>query len=108
MDEEFVRAARARGASPRDVLWRHVIPRTAGAMATVLGLLAPLLVGGAALVETVFAWPGAGSTLVDAVTGRDYPVVIAFVLIGSIAVSFGSAVADVGARAFNPALRDDA
>lgn len=104
LQEEFVRAARARGASRR-ALVLHVLRRTAPAFCTLLGLLAPSLVGGAALVEFVFGWPGAGYALVTAVTGRDYPVVVAFVSVGAVAVCVSSAIADAVAAALNPRIR---
>lgn len=108
MAEEFVRAARARGASMRDIVFRHVLRRTAPAILTVIGLLLPLLVSGAALVEVVFNWPGAGSALLGAVNGRDYPLVIGLVVVGSVAVSAGTALADLAAIAANPAQRHHA
>ena len=101
--EDFVRAARARGAPELRVLFRHVLRRTAGSLLTVVGLLFPVLVGGAALVELVFSWPGAGSALLGAVLARDYPLVIALVLVGSVAVSIGSAIADIAGARANPA-----
>jgi peptide/nickel transport system permease protein len=102
-DEEFVRTARAKGAATSRILLGHVLPRTAGSLCAVLGLLFPTLVGGAALVEVVFGWPGAGSALVGAVSSRDYPVVIALVTVGSVAVCVGSALADIAAARLNPA-----
>ncbi len=105
MAEDFVRAVRAKGATTRRLIVHHVLRRTGGSLFTVVGLLFPVLVGGAALVEIVFNWPGAGSTLVRAVSARDYPLVIALVLIGSLAVSVGSALADIGAALANPGTR---
>lgn len=107
LDEDFVRAARARGAPPRRVLFRHVFRRTLATQFTVVGLLAPVVVSGQSLVETIFNWPGAGMTLFDAVRGRDYPLVIALVLVGSVGVSIASALADIGAAWANPAVRAD-
>lgn len=103
--EEFVRAARARGVSERRVAWVHVLRRTAGSLCAVVGLLLPALVGGAALVENVFGWPGAGSTLLRAVSARDYPLVIGLVLVGSVAVCISSALADAAAQLVNPRAR---
>lgn len=105
LQEEFVRAVRAKGLAVRRVVAHHVARRTAGALWTLVGLLFPTLVAGAAFVEMVFGWPGAGSTLLRAVNGRDYPLVIALVLVGAIAVSVGSALADIGAARANPATR---
>ncbi len=108
MAEDFVRAARARGAATRHIVFRHVLRRTAPAILAVIGLLLPLVVSGAALVEVVFNWPGAGSTLLGAVNGRDYPLVIGLVVVGSVAVSVGTALADIGAIVANPAQRSHA
>lgn len=108
LQEEFVRAVRAKGLAVRRVVARHVARRTAGSLWTLVGLLFPTLVAGAAFVEMVFGWPGAGSTLLRAVNGRDYPLVIALVLVGAIAVSVGSALADIGAARANPAARLEA
>ena len=107
LDEDFVRAARARGAPPRRVLFRHVLRRTLATQFTVVGLLAPVVVSGQSLVEMIFNWPGAGMTLLQAVQGRDYPLVIALVLVGSVGVSIASALADIGAAWANPAVRAD-
>lgn len=106
LGEDFVRAARARGASPRYVLAHHILRHTLGTLFTVIALIAPLLVSGQALVEMVFNWPGAGTALLSAVSGRDYPVVLGLVVVGSAAVSAATALADVGAALANPALRE--
>jgi peptide/nickel transport system permease protein len=103
--EEVVRAARARGASERRIAWVHVLRRTAGSLCAVIGVLLPMLVGGAALVENVFGWPGAGSTLLRAVSARDYPLVIGLVLVGSVAVCISSALSDAAAQLVNPRTR---
>lgn len=108
LQEDFVRAARAKGAPERRVVLQHVLRRTAGSLCTVVGFLLPALVGGAALIEVVFGWPGAGATLLAAVIARDYPLVIALVLVGSVAVCVGSALADLAAARANPAVRLDA
>lgn len=102
LNEEFVRTARAKGADRTRVIIRHVLRRTAAPLCTLLGLLLPSLVGGAAIVESAFGWPGAGLTLINAVGGRDYPLVIGLVTVGSIAVCVGSAIADAAASAANP------
>lgn len=107
LEAEFVRAARARGASPRRVLVRHVLRHTLGTLFTVIGLIAPILVGGQALVEMVFNWPGAGTELLRAVNSRDYPLVIGLVVVGSVAVSLATALADIGAALAHPMVRTE-
>ena len=108
LGEEFVRAARARGAPRRTILWRHVVRRTAPAIIAVVGLLAPAITGGAAVVEHVFGWSGAGATLIAAVARRDYPVVVPLVAVASLTVAFASALADVAAGWLDPARRNAA
>ncbi|MCU0647248.1 MAG: ABC transporter permease [Gemmatimonadaceae bacterium] len=93
--EPFVRAARARGATERRVLVRHAWRAALSPLVTLLGLYLPVLVGGSLFVERVFAWPGMGSALADAVLARDYPVVLAIVAIGSAATALGALVSDL-------------
>ncbi len=75
-----VTTARARGVEEARVLRRHVVRNALLPLVTVVGLQAPVLVGGAAITETVFAWPGMGRLGVEAALGRDYPVVMALTL----------------------------
>lgn len=75
LDKPFVLAARARGFAADDAIWRHAVPNAAIPMVTVCGLIFGSLLGGAAVIETVFAWPGMGRLLVQSVLSRDLPVV---------------------------------
>lgn len=95
MPEDFVRTARAKGVGERAVIVGHALRNSLGPVITVCGLLLPALVGGTVFVETVFAWPGMGRAMVDAVVGRDYPLVVGGVLMTSACVTVGSALADV-------------
>lgn len=79
--EDFVRTARAKGQSATIVLWQHVLPNAALPIITVIGLQLGALLAGAVITEVVFDWPGIGSLLIDAIQGRDYPVVQACVLL---------------------------
>jgi peptide/nickel transport system permease protein len=82
----FVQTARAKGAPERLVRWRHVLRHTLVPVSTVLGIQVPRLISGAAITETVFAWPGMGRLGVQAALGRDYPLVMAITLFVSLAV----------------------
>lgn len=104
---EYVRAARAEGVGGRRRLWRHAMRNALAPVITVSGLLLPTLAGGAVFVEQVFGWPGMGRTLVDAVLGRDYALVQALAVIGTVLVTAGGALADVLAAAANPRLAID-
>jgi peptide/nickel transport system permease protein len=104
---EYVRSARARGLSSRVVLLRHALPNTLLPLITLLGLYLPVLFSGAVFVETVFAWPGMGKTLVDAVSTRDYPLVLAASLLFAVLVVMGNLAADALYALADPRVRHD-
>jgi peptide/nickel transport system permease protein len=80
VNEDYVRTAYAKGLSARPVIARHALPNALIPVITVAGLQLGHLLAGAVIVETVFAWPGVGRLLVDAISNRDYPIVQAAVL----------------------------
>ncbi len=102
LGEDYVRTARAKGLAEKVVVWRHAFRSALGTLITVAGLSAPFLVGGAVIVEAVFAWPGMGSLMVESIYARDYPVVLAVNLIGALVVIAGNLVADVAAAWADP------
>jgi peptide/nickel transport system permease protein len=102
LGEDYVRTARAKGLSERAVVWRHAFRSALGTLITVAGLSAPFLVGGAVIVEAVFAWPGLGSLMVESIYARDYPVVLAVNLLGAVVVILGNLLADLGAAWADP------
>jgi peptide/nickel transport system permease protein len=108
LPEEFVRTARAKGAGEYTAVVRHALRNALGPLITIVGLLLPALFGGAVFVETVFSWPGVGRMMVEAVGGNDYPLVLAGVLVGSMLVVLGSALADVLSALADPRLRIEA
>ena len=103
--QPFIQAARARGISPRRILWRHVLRHALLSVVNVIGLQLPRLVGGAAITETVFSWPGMGRLGVEAALGRDYPLVMAVTLVVSAGVVIASIVADVTQMLMDPRIR---
>lgn len=86
LEASHLTPARARGLSDRATMLRHVLRNALLPVLTVVGLQVPLLVGGAAVTETVFAWPGMGRLGVEAALGRDYPLVMAMTLVVAAAV----------------------
>lgn len=104
-DAPFIRAARARGISERALLWRHALRSSLVPVLTLSGVILPSLVGGAVLVERVFAWPGMGTALVDAVIARDYHLVVGAVLVGSTGVVVGTLLADLALLWADPRQR---
>lgn len=86
LDKPYVQTARAKRLSPARVYVRHVLPNALAAALTVGGVLFAGLVAGTVLIENIFAWPGLGSTVVDSIVSKDYPVVQAIVLVYGAAV----------------------
>lgn len=100
--EDFVRTARAKGLGEGRVVWLHALRAALGPVLIVLGLSAPVLLGGAVVVEKVFAWPGMGALMVDAIFGRDVPVVLAVNFVGAAMVVVCNLLADIGVAAADP------
>ncbi len=75
LKQDFITTARSKGLAERIVVYKHALKNALIPVVTVLGLQFGILLGGAVLTETVFAWPGVGRLLVDAILRRDYPVV---------------------------------
>jgi len=101
----FVVTARAKGLTPWRVTLHHVLRNALGPVVTLLGLSLPALFSGAVFVEAVFAWPGVGRVLVEAVQGRDYPVVMAATAISAVLVVAGNLLADALGRWLDPRTR---
>jgi peptide/nickel transport system permease protein len=105
MRTDYMRTARAKGLPKRVVVIRHAVRNASVTMVTILGLLVSRLVGGTVVVETVFAIPGLGSLVVDAVEQRDYPVIQAVVLVLALIVLIVNALVDVAYRRIDPRIR---
>ena len=81
LQAEFITTARAKGLTERVVLWRHAFRNAVIPLVTLIGLDLGALLAGSVITETIFAWPGIGRLAVNAIYGRDYPVVQATVLV---------------------------
>lgn len=95
MRQDYVRTAKAKGAGGKRVIYKHAVRNALIPIITLFGLSIPVLLGGAAVTEAIFSWPGLGYLGVQAVTTRDYPTVLAFVMIGGVLVIIGNLVADI-------------
>ena len=95
LGQDFVRTAHAKGASPRRVLWVHVLRNGAIPILTVSALQFGYLLGGAVLTETVFVWPGLGRLLTDAILQRDFPVIQGGILIVALSMILLNLVTDL-------------
>ena len=105
LSQPFVRAARAKGLSTFQVTRRHVARNAIIPVVTLLGLSLPALFSGTVFVETVFAWPGVGRRLVEAVQARDYPVVMGATVVSAVLVVTGSFLADIATAWIDPRIR---
>ena len=103
--QDFIRTARAKGASERRVVLRHQLRNALLTLITRFGLALPFLLTGAVLIETIFAWPGMGRLATDAILRRDYPVVTAAALLASTLVVFGNLLADILVGVADPRVR---
>ncbi|MFN2420970.1 MAG: ABC transporter permease [Gemmatimonadota bacterium] len=103
--QDYVRTARAKGLNERKVVFKHAMRNALIPVVTLLGLYIPFLISGAVLIETIFAWPGMGRTIVTAIFQRDYPVVLASAFVISILVILGNLVADILYSVIDPRVR---
>jgi len=102
LEAEYVDFARAKGLKARIVLGKHVLRNAVIPTVTLLGLNIGTLIGGAVITETVFAVPGAGRLMIDAIFGRDYPVILGLTLALALLVSLVFLVTDLVQAALDP------
>ncbi len=103
---DFVRTARAKGLRNRRVVWRHALRPALAPVITLIGLQLGQLLGGVVVTETVFAWPGVGKLIVDAIFARDYPVVQGAILVTATLFVVVNLLADTLCLAIDPRTRD--
>ncbi len=104
----FMRAARSRGLTERTLLLHHALPNALPTFVTVVLLDISMMASGAVVTESIFAWPGIGSLFTEALGKRDYAVLMAFLMCGSVAVMALNLVADLAVHALDPRTRDAA
>jgi peptide/nickel transport system permease protein len=105
LEQDFVRTARAKGASPGRVFFRHVLATVLPALVVLFALSLPGLVAGSIFVETVFAWPGMGRLMVNAIVARDYPLVMGAALVYAMIVLFANLAGDLALPIVDPRRR---
>ncbi len=93
--QDYVRTARSKGIAETAVIYRHAFRTALVPVVTLLGLLIPRLVGGAAVTESVFSWPGMGRLAVSAAFNRDYPTIMGITLIISVIVIISNLIVDL-------------
>ena len=105
LSEDYVRTARAKGLGAGAVVWRHALRNAALPVVTVFGMQLGALLAGAVITETVFAWPGIGSLLVEAIQRRDFPLVQGCVLLISSTYVAVNALTDLAYAWLDPRVR---
>lgn len=105
LGEEYIRTARAKGLTQKHVIMGHALRNAMIPVVTIIGVLLPRAVSGAAITEAVFSWPGMGSLAVEAATTRDYPVVLGTTLTVATVVVFSSLITDLAYGYLDPRIR---
>ena len=105
LHQDYVIGARARGVSERKIIWGNVLPNSMLPLITLLGLSMGSLLGGTAIVEVIFTYPGMGNLAVNAITGLDYPVVQAYVLWVALIYMVINLVVDISYNFIDPRMR---
>lgn len=105
LSSDYIMLARAKGLSPLVVIWKHGFKNAAIPVLTFAILLLVLAIGGAVITETVFAWPGVGRLMMNAVVNRDFPIVQAVVIILSVSYIGLNLIADILYAYLNPRIR---
>ena len=105
LDDDFVRTARAKGVATGRLYFRHVLATVLPALVVLFALSLPGLVAGSIFVEAVFAWPGMGRLMVNAIVARDYPVEMAAAAVYATLVVFANLAADLALPLVDPRRR---
>jgi peptide/nickel transport system permease protein len=105
LGQDFVRTARSKGASPARVYFRHVLATVVPSLLVLFALSLPGIVAGSIFVEAIFAWPGMGHLMVNAIIARDYPVVMGAAAVYSALVLLANLAADVALPLVDPRRR---
>ena len=107
LGQDFVKTARAKGLSERQVVFKHALRNALLPVVTNLGLEIPFLFTGAVVTETIFSWPGMGREFINAVGHFDYPVLMGILLITAVIVVFANLLADVAYAIVDPRVKYD-
>ena len=107
LESDYVRMERAIGLSERSIVWRYALRNAAVPLVTMIGVYFANMLGGAFVIEVVFAWPGVGRTVVEAVFARDFPVVQAGVVLAAVVFVVVNLIVDLSYGFIDPRIRHD-
>lgn len=105
--QDYIRTARAKGVSHRMVIYKHALRNALIPLVTMLALDLPYVVTGAVFIETIFSWPGMGRLFYQSALQRDYPMLMAILIISGVLMIFSNLIADLGYSALDPRIRYD-
>ena len=105
LGQDYIRTARAKGLTQRTMIVRHALRNVMIPISTVLGMRFAGMLGGAVIVETIFAWPGIGKLVVDAIFDRDYPMIQGFVIFMGTVFLVINLIVDIGYGLIDPRIR---
>jgi peptide/nickel transport system permease protein len=105
LDSDYLRMGRSLGVPERVLVWKYALRNAAVPLVTILGVYFAAMLGGAFVVEVIFAWPGVGRTVVEAVFARDFPVVQAGVLLTSVLFVASNILVDISYGLIDPRIR---
>ena len=103
--QDFIKTARAKGLSEKTILYRHVFPNAVFPILTLIGIALPELIVGSILIENIFNIPGMGKLMVDAIATKNFPLLIAIILLIAVATLLSVSFSNVLYRVFNPLLK---
>ena len=103
--QNYIRTARAKGLSEREVIYKHALKNALLPIVTILGLSVPGLIGGSVIFESIFSIPGMGRLFYESVMSRDYPVIMGVLVIGAVLTLLGNLLADVSYAAVDPRIK---
>jgi peptide/nickel transport system permease protein len=107
LNEDYIRTARAKGLTRRQVNFRHALRNALLPLVTLMALDLPTVFGGAVFIETIFSWPGMGRLFWDAAKGRDYPILLAVMMIYAALTLLFNLLADILYGFLDPRIRYD-
>jgi len=105
LGQDYIRTARAKGVREQRVIGLHALRNALIPMVTLIGLSVPSIVTGAFITETIFSWPGMGRLGVEAINGRDYPIIMAVTMLSAVLIVGGNLLADIAYAWVDPRIR---
>ena len=105
LKQNYIRTARAKGLSEREVIYKHALKNALLPVVTILGLSVPGLIGGSVIFESIFSIPGMGRLFYESVMARDYPVIMGVLVIGAVLTLMGNLLSDVSYAVVDPRIK---